>query len=91
MKIETVSMLSSESRDRKYAYVWKRKLQVGLAMKVEIASLLNIENRTCKYAKISKEKLQVCLTMKIEITSMLCDENGNYNMLIYENRNWRYA
>ena len=54
MKIETVSMLSSESRDRKYAYVWKRKLQVGLAMKVEIASLLNIEIRTCKYAKISK-------------------------------------
>ena len=43
-------MLSNESRDCKYAYVWKWKLQVGLAMKVEIASLLNIENRNCKYA-----------------------------------------
>ena len=50
MKIETASMLSYESREFKYAYVWKRKLLVGLAMKVEIASMLNNENRSCKYA-----------------------------------------
>ena len=49
MKIETVSMLSYESRECKYAYVWKQKLQEGLAMKVEIASMLNNENRNCNY------------------------------------------
>ena len=50
MKIETVSRLSYESRDCKFAYVGKLKLQVGLVVKVEIASMLNNENRNCKYA-----------------------------------------
>ena len=45
MKIETVSRLSYESRDCKFAYVCKRKLQVGLTMKAEIASMLNNEDR----------------------------------------------
>ena len=50
MKIETVSRLSNESRDCKFAYVGKWKLQVALVMKVEIASVLNCENWNCKYA-----------------------------------------
>ena len=50
MKIETGSRLSYESRNCKFAYVWKRKMQVGLAMKVEIACMPNNENRNCKYA-----------------------------------------
>ena len=48
MKIETVSILSYESRVHVCLRV-KRKLQVGLAMKVEIASMLNNENRKCNY------------------------------------------
>ena len=50
MKRETVSWLSYESRDCKFAYVWKWKLQVDLVMKEEIASMLNYENRLYKYA-----------------------------------------
>ena len=50
MKIETVSGLRCESRDCKFAYVGKWKLQVAFVMKVEIASMLNYENRKCKYA-----------------------------------------
>ena len=50
MKIETVSWLRYESRDCKFAYLGKRKLQVALVTKVEIASKLNCENRNCKYA-----------------------------------------
>ena len=50
MKIETVSRLSYESRDCKFAYVGKWKLRVGLVMKVEIASMINCENRNGKYA-----------------------------------------
>ena len=49
MKIETVSILSYESRGCEYAYVSKWKLQVGLTMKIKIASMLNNENRNCKY------------------------------------------
>ena len=52
MKIETVSRLSYESRDGKFAYVGKWKLQVGLVMKVEIASMLNHENRNGKYDQL---------------------------------------
>ena len=51
MKIGTASLLSYEIRECKYAYVRKRKLQVGLAMKVEIASMLNNEKRNCNYAQ----------------------------------------
>ena len=58
MKIETVSRLSYESRDCKFAYVGKWNLQVALVMKVETASMLNFER-------------QVCLNMKIETASML--------------------
>ena len=50
MKTETASMLGYESRDCKFAYVGKWKLQVGLVMKVEIASMLNYDNRNHKYA-----------------------------------------
>ena len=50
MKIETVSRLSYEGRDCKFAYVGKWKLQVGLVMKVEIASMLSYDNRNHKYA-----------------------------------------
>ena len=50
MKIETVSSLSYENRDCKFANVGKWKLQVGIVMKVEIASMLNYEDRNCKYA-----------------------------------------
>ena len=49
MEIETVSWLSYESRDCKFAYLGKWKLQVALVMKLEIASMLNCENRNCKY------------------------------------------
>ena len=49
MKVETVSRLSYESRDCKFAYVGKWKLQVGIVMKVEIASVLNFDNRNCMY------------------------------------------
>ena len=52
MKIETVSRLSYESRDCKFAYVGKWKLRVGLIMIAEIASMLNNENRNCKYAQV---------------------------------------
>ena len=52
MKIETVSRLSYESRDCKFAYVGKWKLQVALVMKVEIASMPRYENRKCKYAQL---------------------------------------
>ena len=53
MKIETISMLSYESRVQVRLRVKSlRKLQVGLVMKVEIASLLNYENRDCKYASL---------------------------------------
>ena len=45
-------MLSYEGRYCKYDYVWKWKLQIGLAMKVEIASMLYNENRNCEYAQI---------------------------------------
>ena len=41
MKMGTVSMLSYESRDCKFAYVGKWKMQVSLVMKVEIVSMLN--------------------------------------------------
>ena len=50
MKIEIVSRLSCESRDCKFAYVWKWKMQAGIVMQVEIASMLKYENRNCKYA-----------------------------------------
>ena len=50
MKMETVSRLSYESRDCKFTYVGKWKLQVGIVMKVEIAIMLNFENRNCMYA-----------------------------------------
>ena len=49
MKIETASSLSCESRDCKFGYVVRWKLQVGVVMKVEIASMLNFENRNCMY------------------------------------------
>ena len=52
MKIETVSWLSYDSRDCKFAYIGKWKLQVGLVMKVEIASMLNYENRNFKCAQL---------------------------------------
>ena len=52
MKMETVSWLSFESRDCKFAYVGKWKLQVGTVMKVEIASMLTYENSNCKYAQL---------------------------------------
>ena len=67
MKIETASMLSYESRKWKYAYAWKRKLQVKLARQVEIGSMLNNGNI----------KLQLYLNMKIETASMLNYENRN--------------
>ena len=41
MKIETVSMLSYESR-----------VQVSLRMKMETASRLSYENRNCKYSQL---------------------------------------
>ena len=50
MKIETVSSLSYESRDCKFAYVGKWKRQIGIVMKVEIANMPNFENRNCMYA-----------------------------------------
>ena len=49
MKMETVSRLSYENRDCKFAYVGKWKLQVGIVLKVEIASVLNFDNRNCMY------------------------------------------
>ena len=49
MKMETVSRLSYESRDCKFAYVGKWKLQVCIFMKVEIASMLNFDNRNSMY------------------------------------------
>ena len=52
MKIEIVSRLRYESRDSKFAYEGKWKLQVGIVMKVEIASMLNCEDRNCKYASL---------------------------------------
>ena len=52
MKIETVSWLSYESGDCKFAYVWKWKLQVVFVMKVEIASMLTYENRNFNYAQL---------------------------------------
>ena len=47
MKKETVSWLSYESRDCKFAYVWKWKLQVCLTMKIDFTSMLNYENGNC--------------------------------------------
>ena len=52
MKIETVSRLSYESGDCKFAYVRKWKLQVGLVMKIETVSILSYESRECKYAYV---------------------------------------
>ena len=52
MKIETVSWLSYENRDCKFAYIGKWNLQVGLVMKVEIPGMLNYEDRNCKYASL---------------------------------------
>ena len=60
-------------------------------MKIETASMLKHENRNWKYASLRKQKLHVCLIMKIEITSILNGENGNCNMVNYENRNSSYT
>ena len=50
MIIGTVSRLSYESRDCKFACGGKWKQQLGLVMKVEVASMINCENRNGKYA-----------------------------------------